>query len=311
MFSFRDRKLGIADQHGRYDLPFHKDQGTDFLMLLIGLMTFLAVIVLAASLVLTEMSQRWSSGLENTITVEISAESEPGTLRPVASMMDLSNAIAIDLRNEPNVQRADVLKKEDIATMLKPWLGEESLIDTLPLPGIITVKLKDSDPDAVQRLIKTIESKEKGVRVDTQDEWLTGLLQLTSALRTATLFIVLVIGATTFLTVAGAVRARMAIHRADVELLHLMGADDTYIMQQFQKHTFILSLKGALSGMLCAVSLIIMIHFLAGSGQWDTLPRLSLGPSHIMLILFTPAIVCMIAALTARFTVLRSLAGMP
>ena len=311
MMGLRDRKLGVAEPHGRYDLPFHKDQGTDFLLMLMALMTFLAVILLAGALALSGMSARWSSGLEDIITVEIAAETAPGTLRAPAAMEDLMSSVVIDLRNQAIVESATVLKKEEISTLLQPWLGEKALIDTLPLPGIITVKLKEADTKAIDSLKSAIEAKGDGIRVETQDAWLVDLLRLTGALRGAALFIVFIIGITTFLLVAGAVRARMAIHKADVELLHLIGADDLYIMRQFQKHTLMLSLKGALAGLVCGGVVLGLVTIIAGPGADGTLPQLSLSVSHLMVIMLTPAIVCIIAALTARFTVLRSLAEMP
>ena len=38
-----DRKLGIAEGKGRYDLPLNQSAGTHFLTLLVALMTFLAM----------------------------------------------------------------------------------------------------------------------------------------------------------------------------------------------------------------------------------------------------------------------------
>ena len=66
-----EKKLGVAFRQGRYDLPLNKDEGTNFLRLLIALMSFLAAVALAGNFALNSMTQRWSSGLENKLTIEI------------------------------------------------------------------------------------------------------------------------------------------------------------------------------------------------------------------------------------------------
>ena len=44
--------------------------------------------------------------------------------------------------------------------------------------------------------------------------------------------------AVTGVVVAGAVRARMAIHQKELQLLHVMGASDGYIAHQFVRYVF-------------------------------------------------------------------------
>jgi cell division transport system permease protein len=64
-----ERVLGKA-QKRRYDLPLNKGSGTGFLVILIALMTFLGMLALASSFALSAMTARWSSGLENRLTIE-------------------------------------------------------------------------------------------------------------------------------------------------------------------------------------------------------------------------------------------------
>ncbi|MBI2234772.1 MAG: permease, partial [Micavibrio aeruginosavorus] len=66
----KERTIGRAEKR-RYDLPLNKGAGTAFLVTLIGLMTFLAMLALTSSFTLSAMTQRWTSGLENRITIEI------------------------------------------------------------------------------------------------------------------------------------------------------------------------------------------------------------------------------------------------
>ena len=195
--------------------------------------------------------------------------------------------------------------------MLEPWLGKDALIDTVPLPGLISVQMKSSEPEVLNKLRTSIQSIDETIVVDAHESWLGDLLRLTGTLQFATFVITLIIGITTLTAVAGGVRSRMAIYRADVELLHLMGASDEYITKQFQRHTLILALKGGIAGALLATVVIILIRVFSDDTASGLLPDFTLGFGHILALLATPVIGAILAALTARLTVLRALSQMP
>ncbi len=305
-----EKRLGVANDTRRYDLPFNKDEGTDFLTMLIGLMTFLAVMALGASFVLSGIADRWSSGLENKLTIEVPAEKGREIRNPL-DIKGLQERVAVILRNDRNIASFEIMERTEIQKLLEPWLGKNALIDTVPLPGLITVNLKSSEPAVLEKLQKDIRAIDETIAVDTHESWLADLLRLTATLQFATFVITIIIAVTTVMAVAGGVRSRIAIHRADVELLHLMGASDEYITKQFQRHTLILALKGGAAGLVGAALIMTLIHVFSGSTQSGLLPTISLGPVALLALLITPLIGAGIAALTARLTVLRALSEMP
>lgn len=56
-----------------YDIPLHLKLGTEFLVVLVGLMTFLSLLASIGNLTLGHMTHAWTSGLENSLTIEIPA----------------------------------------------------------------------------------------------------------------------------------------------------------------------------------------------------------------------------------------------
>jgi cell division transport system permease protein len=167
-------------------------------------------------------------------------------------------------------------------------------------------------PEAIEKLRHTLKGVNQDIRLDAHESWLKDLLRLTGALKFAAAAITLIIALTTVAAIAGAVRSRMAEHKADVELLHLMGASDLYITRQFQRHALALALRGALAGTAAAGLTLLMIGLSAGGGN-DTglLPNLHLGAKHLLILALLPCAACLIASLAARFTVLRVLSLMP
>ena len=90
----KDKKLGVAEEKARYDLPLHKSAGSRFLMLLVALMSFLAMMAVTGSYAMHDITTRWSSGLENQATIEIPARTDDGNLRSKDDLAEISNNVS-------------------------------------------------------------------------------------------------------------------------------------------------------------------------------------------------------------------------
>ena len=110
---------------------------------------------------------------------------------------------------------------------------------------------------------------------------------------------------------AGAVRSRMAVHREEVKLLHLMGASDNYISKQFQRHSLILAIQGSLLGLVLGGLSLKTIGWIGGEMDVNLLPGFALGPAHVIALLCLPVVIAAIAIITTRETVLKVLSQMP
>lgn len=307
----REKKLGVAQGKRRYDLPLSHSAGTGFLITLMGLMTFLAVLALSASFMFSSLGKRWSSGLENRLTVEIPATGADGKLRPPEQMLPLQAQINNALSNHPAVKESHILSAQEIGELVKPWLDGDFLIAQMPLPGLISVTLGDDTPETLAALRGRVTAIDPSARLDTHETWLNDVLRFTGALQFAAAVLTLVIGLTTITAVAGAVRSRMAEYRADVEILHLMGASDDYIARQFQRHSLNLALMGGLAGALAGGVMMVVLGWLSGRMDVDLLPDFRLGVFQIFLLLGVAPALALLAAATARRTVLNNLAEMP
>lgn len=305
------KTLGQAKGKRRYDLPLDKSAGAGFLTLLIGLMTFLAVLALAASFTLSDMTERWSSGLENKVTVEIPAEDAAGKIRSRQEIDAVSAQAAAALEKNAAVKSVHVLDDEELGDLVKPWLGEDAPLKDIPVPGLISLELTDADAAIYQSLRADIASAAPGARLDTHETWLNDLLRFTGALQFAATLLIVVIGLTTAAAVAGAVRARMAVHHEQVELLHLMGARDRYISRQFQRHSLILGLQGSLAGMAAGGIALMLIGWTAGEMDVNLLPDFRLSMMQIVSILFLPFLISGLVARTTAHTVRTVLMKMP
>lgn len=303
----KDKSLGVSRRKRRYDLPLHQSGGTGFVVLLIALMSFLAVLATASAFALSAMTDRWSSGLENRATIEIPATIDENTIRSKSEIEDITAKLSVALKKYDRVESVHIMKEQEIAELVRPWLGDNLLLDKVPLPGLISLTLTQSDEQTIRDITATIKKTAPYARLDTHEGWLADLLRFTGALKFSATILIIVIAITTITAIAGAVRARLAVHRQEVELLHLMGATDNYISRQFQLYAMRLAIKGSLIGLLAGAFTLMLIGWLFGKMELNLIPNFSLSHLQIAAFALLPPIMAAIAVTTARQTVLNVL----
>ena len=311
IFTKQNRPLGIASENQKYDLPLNKDKGGRFLSILMGLMTFLMMMTLSASFVLSAMNARWSKGLESKATIEISAQDQNGAPLTQEDIDTQTTAAKEFLTDNPAIEESIVMDKADIIQLVSPWLGDNVGLENVPLPGIISVKFNDQTIFDMDELRSNLTNIAPQARLDTHEGWLNDVLSFTGAIKMAAVIMTLIITITTIVAVGGAIQSRMAVYREELELLHLMGASDGYISRQLQRYAFLTILKGALIGMVAGWILLFIIGLMAGKMEVSLLPEFSLSFIQICILLFLPVLIAAIGMGTARQTVLRFLRQMP
>ena len=285
-----------------YDIPLHTRLGTEFLVMLIALMTYLLLLAAMGSTSLGHMAHKWVAGLENAMTIEIPASD---------SAAQKAETLVKTLQNVAGVTSAKTLTQKDMGDILSPWLGNQtSVLAELPLPTLISVTLDKRTPSTTTAIKNAVNASVPEAIVDAHEDWLVDLLKLTNGLRFTAMVVFGMILFVTALVIAGAVRSRMAIHQRELELLHIMGASDRYISLQFIRYVLSQSLKGMgygfLAGLLTFGAFVLFTRQSTG-----TVPEITLEPYDAIIFLSVPVLLISIGIGTARHTVLRVLNEMP
>ena len=299
--------LGFRD----YDLPLNQSEDSRFLILLIGLMSFLAVLACSGTFALNSMADRWSSGLENKITIEISPETKEGHLLSRNTLRRSGKRISNTLKNHANIKKINTLTNEEVRELISPWIGDNLTLDDIPLPILIAVELHKADAASIKTLEEKIQEISKHARLETHHEWLSDLLKFTRTLKSLALFVALIIAGTTVTAITAGIKTRLAIHNKEVELLHSMGATDNYIARQFQRHAMVLALQGASVGTFIGLIITLIVMALSTHSGSSLIPVVHIGITGFIFMISIPFIASLVAAITSRFTVLRSLTKMP
>ena len=290
----------------RADLAPDRDGSSRFLPWIIALMVYLAGLALAATMVLEQIAGHWSAGLRGSVTVIV----EPSVGDDGADTDARVEAALGVIRTTPGVLSAVPLAMDDLASLVEPLLGEDLLSMNLPVPRLIDVALDgDSGPD-LAGLAERLETAVPGSRIDDHEIWLRKVLRLARAVELVAVVVVALIALAAAATVMFATRTGLAVQRDVIEVLHLIGARDSYVARQFQGRAASLALRGGLLGLALAGVTVAVLWLSARDLEGSLSPAVRLDPPFLVGLAALPVAAAAIASITARVTVMRFLARM-
>ena len=290
------------------DVPLDRDASGPFLPWIVAVMVYLASLAVAAALLVNQVTDHWRKDLAGGLTVQVPPPTVADAGGDYGERID---RLVERLNGWPGVVHARHLGTADVSALLEPWLGETGISEDLPVPSLIAVELAPGERPDLVALSAELQGIAPGVLVDDHQRWVGDILALGRSVKIGALVIVLLIVFSAVIAVIFLTRTGLAIHQKVINLLHVIGAHDAYIAQQFQLHALRLGLLGGLVGLGFAAATIL------ASGAWlratgnGILPDLSLSLGNWSLLLLLPPATALVAMLTARLTVLRSLARMP
>ena len=289
----------------RTDLPLDRDALSRFLPWLIAFMVYMAALAQAGLFGLDELARRWDTGMAATLTVQIPANPDANA---AANARVLQSALNM-LSETTGVVRTTVVSEQKVLQLLSPWLGVVQAVD-VPLPRLIDV---ETNPDIKldvrvlqQKLSRTIE----GAQVDDHGVWLARLIEMVRTLEVLAAGVLALIVSAAMGTVIFTTRTGLTVHAEAIEVLHLTGAQDSYIAKQFAGRAWAMGFKGGLIGLVLAALTLFILSYVADRLQAGMLPELSLPIAGWVSLAVLPLAAGLVAGLTARFTVMRTLRRM-
>ena len=118
--------------------------------------------------------------------------------------------------------------------LLEPWLGAGLDLSQLPVPRLILVRLRGQGSQNLATLRKALASAVPQADLDDHRVWAARLGTMADAvvILAAALFALMIVAMGT--AIGFATRGAMAGNREIIEVLHLVGASDTFIAREFQ-----------------------------------------------------------------------------
>jgi len=215
------------------------------------------------------------------------------------------------------INKAEPLVAAEIAKLLEPWLGDNSmdglgnLIGDLPLPQLIDVHLSPGQPADLSLLAKRLAKIGPDIHIDDHQIWLGKLIRLSQSLQWMMLACLVMICFATCAVVIFGTRAAFTAHAEVVQLLHVMGAQDGYIARLFQWRALTMGLKGGLIGLTVTAIALFILSRLAADLEGPLFGNFTLSPFALLSLALLPLVAAALTAFTARRTVLRELSQLP
>jgi cell division transport system permease protein len=224
------------------------------LVFVIAIMTFLSCLTAGGAMLVAGASEGWRSEISREVTIQI----KPEAGKDVEAAVEKAAAAA---RAAPGVDSVQVFSKADSERLLEPWLGVGLDLSELPVPRLIVVKMQKNVAPDLTALRSVLAAQAPSASLDDHRLWLSRLDTMASAVVVFALALFALMIVAMMLAIGFATRGAMAGNREIIEVLHFVGAADSYISRQFQGHFLRLGLRGGLLGGAAAA-----LFFLGATG---------------------------------------------
>ena len=270
-------------------IPFKSEQRTmrALSVLVTSLMVALGILVLAGAATLRHVDSAWRHALADRWTVETTAA-------------DADRAVAA-LKATAGIAEVRIVPADEMRHLLQPWLRDATLTAQLPLPTLIDIVIDRGRPPSSTALTQQLAAAAPGAKLDDHGAWTRDLLRIAEAGEAMGLAVFATIALTAVLTVAATARARLAVNRDEIELLHSLGATDGFIAGQFQAGAFRATIVGAVIGAVLAAAVILAVI----KGAPPVIPfvaELRLEPIDWAVLALVPLGAVLLAMLATRWT---------
>jgi len=296
----------------------------------IAIMVFLTVLAAAAGLAVRIAADAVNADLAGRVTVQI--------VTADAAARKVETAAALRrLRDQPQVARAVPVDDAQLAALLEPWLGAETLAladndaeaadardgdndgsgtrqggdagtGPIPVPALIDVDLRGAaGPAALQRLRDALRGVAPSARVDANAAWLRPVADLLGQLQWLALGLIALLGTTLAAAVVLAVRAALNTHQETIAIVHLLGGTDLQVARLFQRRVALDAALGGTVGLVLAAVLVLVLADRAAALDSALVDTARFGWRAWLVLAAIPLAGALLALLTARFTVMRAL----
>lgn len=282
--------------------PFlpERDGRAASLLFVVAVLSFLACLTAMGVIAADRAARGWTGQLTGEATVIVRPR---GGETPDAAAARAAEALS----GAAGVAEARALEPAKAYDLIRPWLGDVSDLEDLPVPRLVAVTLDFEHPADARQLDRALKAQSIDATVDDHSIWIKDIRRAGGTVRALGAGVFLTIAAAAAAVVAFATRAGLAARRDVVEVLHMTGAEDGYIARLFQARFARMAGVAGVIGAAAAALLGAGLR-LAGGGGGLT-PALPVAWSDLIAVLPCPLIAAAVAAAAAHVTAVRLILG--
>jgi cell division transport system permease protein len=291
----------------KQELPLKGENTSLFLEVIIAIAVFIFAITLSGVLAVDSMVDSWNKSILGSITVQIMPVNDTNKEKAQSETLAYEEKAVEFLKSLNGVLKVTPLTDKQLEELLQPWLGDGVNIADLPAPRIIDVKIAPDAEIDFQQLSKDLAVASPQASLDNHKLWLNKLIAFADGLKLIALTVLVLISTITSGAIFYTTQMSLGLHHNIIEILHIVGAKDTYVAQQYAKRMAFLGFLGGLFGLFLAIPAIFFIGKLATAIEGGIINDASLEIVDWAAIFALPVFSMLIAMLTAYYTVKRTL----
>ena len=306
----REAAPAAAAQRPRFETPIvpRSTISGRALVAVVAIMTFLASLTTGAVVLVSAAASEWRADVTREVTIQV----RPATGHDIEA--DIAKAVMIT-RAFPGIAEVRPYSQQETVRLLEPWLGTGLQLDDLPVPRMIVVKVASGAAPDLAQLRKALAEQVSAASLDDHRAFVDRMRAMANAAIVAGLAVLALVIIATILSVMFATRAAMATNRPVIEVLHFIGARNSFIAEHIQRHFLQLALKGGAIGGGGALLLFGLAEFvsnwyrdLAEGNQLVALfGTFSIGILGYAAVLAQIGLIAAVTAATSRRTVNRTI----
>ena len=284
--------------------PFlpERDERDGALIFVVAVLCFLACLTAMGVIAADRAAAGWTGQLTGEATVIVRPR---GGETPDAAAARAAEALS----GATGVAEARALEPSKAYDLIRPWLGDVSDLEDLPVPRLVAVTLDARHPADAAKLKAALAAQNLDATVDDHSIWIKDIRRAGGVVKVLGAGVFILIAAAAGAVVAFATRAGLAARRDVVEVLHLAGAEDGFIAGLFQLRFARVAGLAGLLGAGAAAALGAGLRIAGGGGGLT--PALPFAWTDLIAVLPCPLIAAAVAAFAAQFTATRLIRDMP
>ncbi len=244
------------------DLGLRRALGDRMLPMLVAAMAFLAALALAGALAAATLAGHWQEGAATALTVQVPRGDQALPKAADGTEQTRLGQVMALLKADPGITSARVLGADELADLLRPWLGPAGDGVAMPQPAVIEVHLTDAGLD-VAALGRRLNAAVPGTLTEGHGIWVKRLAVLARSLQACAWLALVVVCLVAAAVVMVATRSGLAARREAIEIVHGLGATDGYIAGRFARRATRLAALGGLTGAIAALPVLLALADLA------------------------------------------------
>jgi cell division transport system permease protein len=212
------------------------------LTMVVAIMCFLVCLVAGVVYMIQQSATAWLRDIDSEVTVQVQPAGDDSAMDKTVS------EIVSFLNGQPGVVRVTPMDRRQVNELVKPWLGQVASLQALPMPQLIAVELdRDNGPD-MNLLRPALSAKFANATLDDHRRWRKQIRALTSTLAIGGLAVITLMTLATAAIIVAAARSAMASNKEIIEVLNFVGAEEKFIVRQFERHFLKLGIRAGIVG---------------------------------------------------------------